>query len=146
MSNMHLILCAVDFSEASRHALVLAIDLAARLGAEVHVIHVYQLPASAFAEGVLESPADLEAVFEERLDKRLREFVGAVPDQGVRITTAVWEGVPCERIGQAADQAHADLIVMGPHGRTGIAHLLLGGVTERLLRSAHVPVVAVGPG
>lgn len=143
MSDMRLILCPVDFSEASRQALAFAVDLAARLGAEVRVIHVYQLPASAFPEGVLEPPTDLEAVLEERLDKRLREFVEAVPSKDVEITTAVCEGVPYVAISEAANDAGADLIVIGPHGRTGLAHLLLGSVAERVLRSASVPVVIV---
>jgi nucleotide-binding universal stress UspA family protein len=143
MSEYRLILCPVDFSKPSQRALETALDLAARLGAELRVIHVYQLPASALPEGVVETPADIEAVLEGRLTKELAAFVKPASAQGVKITTGVCEGMPYVEIVEAADELGADLIVMGTHGRTGLAHLLLGSVAERVLRISNVPVLTV---
>ena len=56
------ILSPVDFSKASQHAFETAVDLAARLDAEVRAMHVYQLPASTLPDGVMETPTDLETV------------------------------------------------------------------------------------
>ncbi len=143
MSEYRLILCPVDFSKASQRAFETAVDLAARLGAELRVIHVYQLPASALPEGVLETPADIEAVLEDRLTKQLDVFVKPGAARDVKITTGVCEGIPYVEIKEAADELGADMIVMGTHGRTGLAHLLLGSVAERVLRTANVPVLTV---
>lgn len=143
MPEYRLIVCPVDFSDTSRQALMAAIDLAARLKAEVRVMHVYQLPASALPEGVLETLSDLEATIEERLQEQLDRFVEEVDAQGVKVTTGLCEGVPYVEITEAADELGADLIVIGTHGRTGLAHLLLGSVAERVVRTANMPVLTV---
>ncbi|MEE9140170.1 MAG: universal stress protein [Alphaproteobacteria bacterium] len=143
MSEYRLILCPVDFSEASKRAFEAALDLAARLKAEVRVIHVYELPASVLPEGVLEAPSDLEAVIEERLQKRLDAFVGDGAAERVNVTTGVCEGVAYVEITEAAKELDADMIVIGTHGRTGLAHMLLGSVAEHVIRISDVPVLTV---
>jgi len=143
MFDYRLIMCPVDFSETSRKALDLAMDLAGRLGAEVRVVHVYQLPASGLPDGVLEAPADLENVIKARVQRQLDQFVGDSAANDVNVSTAVCEGVPYVEITLAANELGADLIVIGTHGRTGFAHLLLGSVAERVLRTSDVPVLTV---
>lgn len=137
------ILSPVDFSKASQRAFETAVDLAARLDAEVRAMHVYQLPASTLPDGVMETPTDLETVLEERLEKQLSEFVKQTATEGVNITTGLAEGVPYVEITRAAKAFDADLIVIGTHGRTGLAHLLLGSVAERVLRISEIPVLVV---
>jgi len=106
-------------------------------------MHVYQLPASTLPDGVMETPTDLETVLEERLEKQLSEFVKQTATEGVNITTGLAEGVPYVEITRAAKAFDADLIVIGTHGRTGLAHLLLGSVAERVLRISEIPVLVV---
>lgn len=143
MPEYRLILCPVDFSEASKQSFQTAVDLATRLNAEIRVIHVYQLPASALPDGVLETPTDLEAVLEERIQKRLDAFVAENVTEGANVTTGLCEGVPYVEITEAAEEIDADMIVIGTHGRTGLAHLLLGSVAERVLRTSDIPVLTV---
>jgi nucleotide-binding universal stress UspA family protein len=143
MPEYRLILCPVDFSEASKQSFQTAVDLATRLNAEIRVIHVYQLPASALPDGVLETPTDLEAVLEERIQKRLDAFVAENVTEGTNVTTGLCEGVPYVEITEAAEEIDADMIVIGTHGRTGLAHLLLGSVAERVLRTSDIPVLTV---
>ena len=143
MPEISKILCPVDFSETSRRALETAVDLAARLDAKVRVIHVYQWPASALPNGVLETPDDFEAVLEERLGKQLDAFVGESAVEGADLTTNICEGVPYAEITAVAEEMGADLIVIGTHGRTGLAHFLLGSVAERVLRTSEIPVLTV---
>jgi nucleotide-binding universal stress UspA family protein len=143
MADYRLILSPVDFSEASEHAFETAVDLAARFKAEVRVIHVYQLPASMLPEGVLESPGDLEETVRGRLQQQLDAFVERSASSGVNVTTGLCEGVPYVEITRAAQDLGADMIVIGTHGRTGLAHLLLGSVAERVLRTADIPVLSV---
>jgi nucleotide-binding universal stress UspA family protein len=143
MAEYRLILSPVDFSQTSQRAFETALDLAARLNAEVRVMHVYQLPASALPEGVLQTPHDLEATVEEELRKRLDEFVEQSTPKGVTVSTGLCEGVPYVEITRAAQELGADMIVIGTHGRTGLAHLMLGSVAERVLRTSEIPVLTV---
>lgn len=143
MAEYRLILSPVDFSQTSQRAFETALDLAARLKAEVRVMHVFQLPASSLPEGVWQAPDDLEATVEDALQKRLDEFVAKSTAKGVTVSTGLCEGVPYVEITRAAQELGADMIVIGTHGRTGLAHLMLGSVAERVLRTSDIPVLTV---
>jgi nucleotide-binding universal stress UspA family protein len=136
-SSIHRILCPVDFSPASAKALNVAIDYARAFKAEVHAIHVYQL--SAYASPSSDLARDLEAQVRGELDK----FIAGFTSHGVPIKTGLRMGVPYAEIVDAARDAGAELIVMGTTGKTGIQHLLLGSVAERVVRTAEVPVLSV---
>jgi nucleotide-binding universal stress UspA family protein len=137
------ILCAIDFSPTAERALEYAVFLAERFQADLIALHVFQLPASALPEGVLEPLAELEQGLEQRLLERLQEFMAPRVPAGQRVTPLVAEGLPYHEIAEIARQRGADLLVMGTHGRTGLSHLLLGSVAERVVRSATMPVVTV---
>jgi nucleotide-binding universal stress UspA family protein len=145
MPEFRRILCPVDFSETSKRAFEYALALAARLGAEVDVIHVYHLSADAvaLAEGTWEFPRELEADLTTRLQQQLDELVRHKPQMGVKVTTSLYQGIPYIEITRAAKERGADMIVIGTHGRTGLAHLLMGSVAERVVRLADVPVVSI---
>ena len=143
MPEFRRILCPVDFSETSKRAFEYALALAARLGAEVDVIHVYHLSADALAEGTWEIPRELEADLTTRLQQQLDELVKHKPQMGVKVTTSLYQGIPYIEITRAAKERGADMIVIGTHGRTGLAHLLIGSVAERVVRLADVPVVSI---
>ena len=137
------ILCPVDFSETSKRAFEYALALAAQLGAEVDVIHVFQLPAYTMPEGGFEFTLDFETELANQLQQQLDGFVKQPAEPSVKVTTALCEGVPYVEIALAAKERKADLIVIGTHGRTGLAHLLIGSVAERVVRTSEVPVLSV---
>jgi nucleotide-binding universal stress UspA family protein len=143
MFEIRRILCPVDLSETSKPAFEYAVALAARLGAELELLHVYQLPAYALPEGGLEILAGLEAEIENQLQQQLDEFAKHSTEPSVKITTVLGTGVPYVEIIRAAKQRKADLIVIGTHGRTGLAHLLIGSVAERVVRTSEVPVLSI---
>jgi len=137
MTTIHRIVCPVDFSPASAKALETALEYARAFKAEVHAIHVYQL--SAYASPSSDLARDLETQVRAELDK----FIGGFQAHGVPIKTGLRMGVPYVEIVDAARDAGAELIVMGTTGKTGIQHLLLGSVAERVVRTAEVPVLSV---
>jgi nucleotide-binding universal stress UspA family protein len=143
MPEFRRILCPVDFSETSKRAFEYALALAARLGAEVDVIHVYYLSADALPEGIWEIPRELEADLTNRLQQQLDELVQHWLQMGVKVTTSLYQGIPYVEITRAAKERGTDMIVIGTHGRTGLAHLLMGSVAERVVRLADVPVVSI---
>jgi nucleotide-binding universal stress UspA family protein len=140
------LLCPVDRSEFSRHALRYAVMLAGWYEADVTAITVrpVALPPSLW----LEAPASIPTEQPEEQERVLasvqafvREAVGSAP---VRIE--VVEGAIVPRILDAAVSLPADLIVMGTHGASGFERLLLGSVTEKVLRRARCPVLTVPRG
>lgn len=141
------ILCPVDFSEASRHAVDHAIALAGWYGAHVTALHVMQRPVMfeppiLFAErgGLTELPANRERVLQ-----RLNDWMAPALAAHVPCDTRVDEGVPAECVLQYAHFLPADLIVIGSHGRAGFERLVLGSVAEKVLRTAGCPVLTVPP-
>lgn len=141
------ILCPTDLSEASAHGLDQAIAVARRSGARLTVLHVFPpvLPSTGL-EAVdadvsqLIAPSDLQAL-RDRVDAACRPAVEA----GVVVDTVVVGGHPVPRILAQASGMAADLIVIGTHGAGGFQHLILGSVTEKVLRSAACPVLTVPP-
>jgi nucleotide-binding universal stress UspA family protein len=140
---IHRILCAVDFSEPSERALEYALGLAERLGARVDVIHVFQFPTFAVEDGAVDLPPYLQENLSKRLRERLAQFVTDKASEGSATTAHVLEGVPYLQILEAAKGHQADLIVIGTHGRTGLSHLLLGSVAERVVRGSEIPVLTI---
>lgn len=141
MLAIHRILCPVDFSEPSARALEYALALAERLGARVEVVHIFQFPAFAVEDGAVALPPYLQEDLSQRLRERLEQFVIEKAGEGSNATAHVLEGVPYLAIMEAAKGQ--DLIVMGTHGRSGLSHLLLGSVAERVVRGSEVPVLTI---
>jgi nucleotide-binding universal stress UspA family protein len=137
------ILCPIDFSDISNHVFKIAIDLAEQFKADLYVIHVYQYPASAFPEGIYFAPDDMGTKIQGLLLTRLEEFVNTSSTSKINITSNLCEGIPDVEIINSADEINADMIVMGSHGRTGLSHVLLGSVAERVIRTSNIPVLSV---
>lgn len=150
MAELKKVLCPVDLSEAGVSPAEQAASLAKSLGAELVLLHVMGEPAFAVGDPLL-APADvagyaLPALAEEyrvEMEKRLGRLGDRLRAQGVSVATLLVRGPTHEAIVSAANDQHADLIVMGTHGRSGLQHLLLGSVTERVVRTAKVPVMTL---
>ncbi|MGH8579037.1 MAG: universal stress protein [Gammaproteobacteria bacterium] len=139
------LLIPTDFSDLAEHTLDYAIGLAAALNASVELVHVHHSPALSLQNGELTMPvdptlgADYEANVRQRLDKLAEKYQAS----GVKVSGCLLSGVPYAEIIRAAEDGSADLIVMGTHGRTGLAHLLMGSVAERVVRRSPIPVLTV---
>ena len=82
-------------------------------------------------------------MIEEQISKKLDEFVKNNASSKINITTGIYEGIPHVEIIRSADENKADIIVMGTHGRTGLSHVLLGSVAERVIRTSSIPVLSI---
>ena len=135
------ILCAVDFSEHSRHAVRMAATLAARQGATLRILHVIDLLLAEAAALAYDETQLRAAVVAD-----LEQFTaGACEAAGIAIerTVEIRIGRPDREIVEAAQEHGARLIVLGTHGIGGFRKLFFGSVTERVLRRAMTPVLAV---
>jgi nucleotide-binding universal stress UspA family protein len=137
------ILVPSDFSEYAEHAFTWALGLAEKWGAKVLVIHAAPLFSHlAYPESVyMVDLAKMEQEIVADAEKRLQEFVAKKGASTVTVDTRAVLGDPFWEICQIAEREHADLIVMGSHGRTGLAHVFLGSVAERVVRHAPCPVL-----
>lgn len=137
------ILVPIDFSECSERALDVGLEMAKAFGASVQVVHVY--PASAYVAPPLVPGPVLVGQFRDQSQKAFEEYLGRMKARhaGSEIPGTLLEGVPHVEIIRLAGEVGSDLIVMGTHGRTGVEHLLLGSVAERVLRTAPMPVLTV---
>jgi nucleotide-binding universal stress UspA family protein len=141
------ILHPTDFSETAEAAESQAIAVARALGAELVILHVA-------VEGMLygETPfgrAELERLYQSQREwatRALEARVSAARAAGVPARAIVRTGVPAQTIVQTAQSEGAAMIVMGTHGRGGLDRLLLGSVTDRVLRTAGCPVLTVRGG
>jgi len=147
------ILCPIDFSEYSRRALDHAVTIAAWSHAFVSVLHVHQLtmPMYAAAPGAMPmaaaQPITMTETERARLEASLDEFVARDRAAGARVDTLLDEDFDLSgAIVSRAQSLPADLIVMGTHGLSGFQRFMLGSVTEKVLRKATCPVLAVPPG
>jgi nucleotide-binding universal stress UspA family protein len=140
------ICCPIDFSDPSREALRVAVDLCAAFGAELTLFHSYQLPGYTLPEGsVVASPKMLQELADQA-EAHLQEWKKIAEGMGAKaVRTAKSVGEPASEIVAFAQEAHQDLMVVGTHGRTGLRHALLGSTAERVVRRAGCPVLTVHP-
>ncbi len=137
------IICPVDFSECSRVAMHAAVDLAKESGATLVLLHAYLPPSYTYGEGGYGLPEVLARI-EETARKDLGEWRRDAGNRGASLVDDVTiEGVPWEEIVGAARALPSDLIVMGTHGRTGVKHVILGSVAEKVVRHAPCSVLIV---
>ena len=140
------ILVPVDFSPHAEHAFTYATTLAERFGAKLALLYVVD---DSFVTGGWSSEIYVSNVPElmENLiadaDRRLATLKASVAALGLTVETAVIRGRPAPAIVEHAKNGGFDLIVMGTHGRTGVSHVVMGSVAERVLRKAPCPVLTV---
>ena len=130
-----------DFSDDAEAALEAAVELARRLGARLHLLHVYQQPVDVLSPYGVAIQPNVGPELRAAAQGRLQQLAARI--SGVRVELHVAEGPPALAIAEQAQSLGADLVVMGTHGRTGLRHLLLGSVAERTMRTAPCPVLTV---
>jgi len=141
---MKTLLVPVDFSDASAAVLAAAGKLARAFSARVVLLHVAP-PDPAFI-GYEPGPQTVRDSVARELaaeHRSLQALEKELADTGVSVTALVIQGYPAEKIVAEAAKLSADLIVMGSHGRGMLKHLLVGSVTEGVLRHAACPVMVV---
>lgn len=142
------ILVPVDYSACSAGALQVAAELAGKLDAALEVVHVWDRPS--YVSNVVMTTTEpvsgksLIRMIEQNAQNDLNDFLASVKlPSGVVSTSRLVSGEPASSLLQALHGGDYDLVVMGTHGRTGLSHLLLGSVAEKLVRLSSVPVLTV---
>jgi nucleotide-binding universal stress UspA family protein len=140
------ILCPIDLSEASQHALEQATAIAGWYDATLTVLHVHTPgPALALEPFGLNASPDEESAELARLRQAARDVAAPARDANVQVDVVVDVGDPTRQILTRAEPRDVGMIVMGTHGASGFEHLVLGSVTEKVLRRARCPVLTVPP-
>jgi len=138
--NRQTILVATDFSSGSDGALEQAIQMAKMMSAQIALVHVIE-PAVEFPMGAAYS--DMDGGYYASVDLALSARAAKIEKAGPRCMTKILEGPVASEITRWAQQLGASLIILGTHGRTGLSHVLLGSVAEKIVRHAACPVLTV---
>jgi nucleotide-binding universal stress UspA family protein len=140
MLTIRTVLYPTDFSDCSEVAFRLACGLAWDYGARLVILHVTPSPVDGYGEGILPpQPADYLGPWREKL----QQMQASNPE--IAVEYRLVEGDAVAEILRAAQETNSDLIVLGTHGRTGLARLLVGSTAELVVRRAPCPVVTVTP-
>jgi nucleotide-binding universal stress UspA family protein len=145
MIDLHRILVPTDFSKFSDNALRYAVAFAEKFEAELYLLHVVQ-NLTVIIPDILPVEPPITPSVEELTTAVQTAFDRIIAENNLaklKIHRDVREGTPFYEIIQAAKEGDIDLIVMGTHGHTGLAHVLLGSVTEKVVRKSPCPVLTV---
>lgn len=136
------VLCPCDFSEHSQEALPLAADLCRAFDATMVLAHVVDSRVEyPVLSPIMELPTNAE--FYDKAVKLLEEIESDYKDVSTQLEVVT--GIPHAEIAKSTKSDNIDLVVLSTHGRSGLAHALLGGTAEKVVRSAHCPVLTVRP-
>lgn len=143
------ILVPVDYSECSAAAVTLAAEVASKFGAELAVVHVWDRPAYVSDEIQVGRGAGARSLIElirENAASEMAQFMAKLSvEPALKCSTRLLSGNPAATILKVLQDGKHQLLVMGTHGRTGLRHVLLGSVAEKLVRLSPVPVLTVPP-
>jgi nucleotide-binding universal stress UspA family protein len=145
---MRRILLASDFSKASRRAFVTAVQTAKRDRATLTILHVLApiVPVSADQYTAFAQWDEIEEQSRAWAQRQLGKLTAAAKKAGVRAVGILVDGSPAREIVRTARRRHADLLVIGTHGRTGLAKLFLGSVAAGVVATSPCPVMTVRGG
>ena len=142
------ILVPVDYSPCSRVAVRFAMAVAARFQASLDIVHVWDRPS--YVSNVLLTTTEpvsgksLIRLIQENAQHDLDEFLASVGHSpGAALSGRLLSGDPASALLQELKEGRHDAVVVGTHGRTGLSHVLLGSVAEKLVRLSPVPVMTV---
>ena len=137
------ILIPTDGSPESAKAAEAGLDLAEELNAEVHAMSVVDaelVASTTYTSGAAKN----EERMHEEAEENAAEVAEEARERGLEAVEVVKTGIPAEKIVEYADE-NVDAVVMGTHGRSGVRRVLLGSVTDKVVRTASVPVITVRP-
>jgi nucleotide-binding universal stress UspA family protein len=142
MISLEKILCPIDHSDGSKEALKYAVSFAMKNEAKLYLLHVIDIRS--FDESIDTMAAQIPN--DETIKQLKTKLLECVPEEirsDMQIEALVVQGIPFAEIISIAKGNNVDMIVMGTHGRTGIAHIMIGSVSEKVVRKAHCPVLTV---
>jgi len=141
--NVQRILVPVDFSEHAEPVLEWAAHLAEEHGSQILLLHVYHLPVEFQQLEGAYLPADFWSNVKSEAEQQLGAYAERLRARNLSAEPLVREGYPATVIIEEATAQEADLVVIGTHGHTGLKHLLLGSIAERVVQKAPCPVLTV---
>jgi len=142
MINLKKILCPIDHSDGSKEALKYAVSFAMKNEAKLYLLHIIDIRS--FDESIDTMAAQIPN--DETIKQLKTKLFECIPEEirsDMQIEALVVQGIPFAEIISIAKGNNVDMIVMGTHGRTGLAHIMIGSVSEKVVRKAHCPVLTV---
>ena len=147
MSPCRCVLVLVDFSSCSERVVRHAAELAQPHGGRLVLLHVFSLPVGLESGATMLGADGVVRPAREQLrreaEERMAPLIGVAEEFGASVSARIVQGAPAPRALSEAERLPADLIVVGSHGRTGVRRLVLGSVSEAIIRHARVPVLTV---
>jgi len=144
MITLKKILCPIDHSDCSKEALKYAVSFAMKDESKLYMLHVIDIRS--FSESI---DAMTPQIPDDETIKQLKtKLLDCIPEEirdDMNVEALVVQGIPFVEIIRTARENDIDMIVIGSHGRTGIAHMMLGSVSEKVVRKAPCPVLTVKP-
>jgi nucleotide-binding universal stress UspA family protein len=142
------ILVPHDFSSSANHAVAIARNEAKAHGAKLILLHVIEMPSALVPDTVIVpdetgAPINIKDYAMRQAERHLADLAERIAKDGVTATTFIRLGKPEDEIVKFASENKVDLIAMGTHGRTGLAHMLVGSVAERVVRTSKCPVLTI---
>ncbi|ELZ59092.1 MULTISPECIES: universal stress protein [unclassified Haloferax] len=143
------ILVPTDGSDAAEYAVEQAVDIASKYGATVHALYVVDVDATSYSLGteqvdrIRQGHLDDMPEVKEAADAATGYVADAAAEHGLAVREHVVPGEPARAIRKFVEDNDIDLVVMGSHGRSGLSRVVLGSVTERVLRRTRLPVLVV---
>jgi universal stress protein A len=142
------ILVPIDYSQNSQVALSYAAELALSFGASLDIVHVWDRPTYVTDAVMVQRPGEahkpIGELIRENAQEDMNEYLSSMTlPSGVPTTSRLLSGDPAASLIAELKKGEHDLVVLSTHGRTGVAHLLLGSIAEKLVRLSPVPVLTV---
>jgi len=137
------ILVPIDFSEHAEAVVEWAAHLADEHSSEIVLLHVYHLPVEFQQMEGAYLPADFWNSVKEDARRQLAAYGDRLRARGIAVSEVTREGYPATVIEEEVERQNADMVVIGSRGRTGLKHMLLGSIAERVVQKAPCPVLTV---
>ena len=142
------IMIPIDYSENSKVALAYGADFAAHFGASLDIVHVWDRPTYLTDAVMVQHPGEahkpIGELIRENAQRDMTEFLGQLTlPSGLTTSSRLLSGEPASALIAELKKGEHDLVILSTHGRTGLAHLLLGSIAEKLVRLSPVPVLTV---
>ena len=142
MISLKKILCPIDHSDCSKEALKYAVSFAMKDEAKLYLLHIIDIRS--FNDSLVSMSQQIPD--KETLEQLRMKLLDCIPEDirdDMDVEATVIQGIPFAEIISTAKEKEIDMIVIGSHGRTGISHMMLGSVSEKVVRKAPCPVLTV---